>query len=112
MFEFLKPADRPVIERLERYEIVMAADQPQYRPLRCIPGYTPEGERLSRWTFTPEQRQAIADGADIFLELLTFNQPMNPIRLAVSDNPNADFFRQGYRLPADRCNAHLGSPRE
>lgn len=99
MFEYLQPADRPVIDGLEKHEIVMAKDQPEYNPLRCLLGNTPEGERLSRWTLTEDQRKAVANGADIFLELLTFNRPMNPIRLAVSDNPNPDFFRQGYRLP-------------
>lgn len=99
MFEFLKPANRPVIDGLEEYEFVMAKDQPEYIPLRCLPGNTPQGERLSRWTLTPAQRQAIANGADIFLELWTYNHPMNPIRIAVSDNPNPDFFRHEYKLP-------------
>lgn len=100
MFEYLQPADRPVIDGLEPYEFVMAEKQAEYNPLRCLPGATREGERLSRWTFTPEQRQAIANGADIFLELYTFNGPMQPIRIAVSDNPNPDFFREAYRLAA------------
>lgn len=98
MFEYLQPADRPVIKGLEEYEIVMAKDQPEYNPLRVLPGITREGERLSRWTLTEKQREAVASGADIFLELLTFNSPMQPVRMAVSDEPNTDFFRQGYNL--------------
>lgn len=98
MFEYLQPADRPVIDGLDAYEFVIAKDQPEYMPLRCLVGNTPQGERLSRWTLTPEQRQAIADGADIFLELLTFNSPMNPIRIAVSDGPNPDLFATVYQL--------------
>jgi hypothetical protein len=98
MFEYLQPHDGPVIDGLEQYEIVMAKNQPEYVPLRCLPGKTLQGERLSRWTPTPEQRKAIADGADIFLELWTYNAPMNPIRMAVSDKPNPTFFEEGYRL--------------
>ena len=96
MFEYLQPADRPVIDSLEQFEIVMAKDQPEYNPLRVLPGN--EGERLSRWTLTHEQRQAVADGADIYLELLTFNHPMQAIRMAISDRPNPEFFAEVYRL--------------
>ena len=97
-FEYLEPADAPVIPGLEEHEIVLAKDQPEYNPLRVIPGQTRQGERLSRWTLTPEQRHAVRDGADIYLELLTFNGGMQPVRIAVSDGPNADFFREGYNL--------------
>lgn len=99
MFEYLQPADCPVIEGLEPYEVVMAKDQQDvYNPLRILPGATRQGERLSRWTLTPEQREAIANGADIFLELLTFNTPMQPIRMAVGDAPTAEVFHAGYNL--------------
>jgi hypothetical protein len=98
VFEFLQPADRPVIDGLEDHEIVMAKHQPEYVPLRCLAGNTDKGQRLSRWTLTAEQRKAVAAGADIFLELWTFNRPMNPIRMAVSDGPNAEYFRAVYRI--------------
>ena len=98
MFSYLQPAAQAVVPGLERFEIKMGALQPEYNPLRCIPGNTAHGERLSRWTLTPEQRQAIANGADIFIELLTFNQPMNPIRIAVADEVSPEFVRHGYKL--------------
>ena len=98
MFEYLQPADRPVIDGLEEHELIMAKKQKQYRPLRCLPSNDSDGYRMSRWTLTTEQREAVAAGADIFLELMTFNHPMNPIRIAVSDNPNPDFFKHGYNL--------------
>ncbi len=98
MFEFLMPADRPVVKDLERHEIVMAKDQPEYNPLRVLPARTNTGERLSRWTLTPEQRQAVASGADIFVELLTFNNPMQPIRIGVAFEPDADIMKQVYQL--------------
>jgi hypothetical protein len=98
MFEYLQPAPRPVIDGLESHELVMGRGQEQYNPLRCLPSNDADGFRLSRWTLTPEQRQAVAEGADIFLELMTFNHPMNPIRIAVSDSPNKTFFELGYKL--------------
>lgn len=98
-FQFLRPADRPVIDELKDFEVVYAKDQPQYIPLRTLKSRTPEGQALSRWTLTDEQRQMIANGADIFLELSTFNSPLQPIRLAVSDGPNPDYFAIEYRLP-------------
>src|SRR4051812_48391614 len=98
-FQFLQPADRPVIDELKDFEVVYAKDQPEYIPLRALRSRTTDGKALSRWTLTDEQRQMIANGADIFLELSTFNSPLQPIRLAVSDGPNPDYFALQYRLP-------------
>jgi len=38
---------------------------------------------VTRWTFTPEERAAIAAGADVWLEMLTFGERANPVRLGV-----------------------------
>lgn len=102
--EYLLPADRPVIEELKDFELVWAKQQPQYIPLRTLVGNTPRCPVLSRWTLTPKQRQAVTDGADIFLELLTFRDEMNrpnplqPIKILISDEPNAEHFRSVYNL--------------
>ena len=76
--DYLKSFDGPVFEVLN--DVVFAKAQPQYNPLRC---HVRNGEVTSRWTLTPEQRKAIAEGADIYLTLLTFNQPLQPIRIGV-----------------------------
>ena len=107
MFDYLQPADRPVIEGLEDHEAIYAKDQPQYLPLRTLRSNTPGRAVLSRWTLTAEQRKAVAAGADIFLELLTFGGPLQPIRLAVSDNPNPDYFREAFGL---RCPTEEKAP--
>lgn len=122
MYEFLHAAHGPVIPGLEEHEVVYAKDQPEYNPLRTL---KPEADAiplleqwidllehlrtieartnavpvLSRWTLTPEQRQAVLDGADIYLELLTFGSPLQPIRMAVGKDLNPDFFREQYALP-------------
>lgn len=101
MFEYLQPADKPVIDGLEKHETVWAKDQPEYNPLRTLTSKTDDRKVLSRWTLTPEQRKAVADGADIYLELLTFGTPLQPIMMAVSDKPNPDYFSMTYRLGRD-----------
>lgn len=91
MFEYLQPRDGPVVDGLEKHECVYAKDQPEYNPLRTLRGNGPMVPVVSRWTLTKEQREAVAAGADIFLELSTFNQPLQPIRVAVSDGDGESF---------------------
>lgn len=98
MFEYLNPAAGPVIEGLEGHEVTYAKTQKEYRPLRTLRGRTEQVPVLTRWDLTPQQRQAIAHGADIFLELLTFGSPLQPIVMAVGE-PNADFYRERFGLP-------------
>jgi hypothetical protein len=83
MFDYLSPRNGPVIDGLESQEVVYAKDQPKYIPLRTLKSRSPQGAVLSRWTLTPEQRKAVTEGADIFLELLTFHRPLQPIRIAI-----------------------------
>lgn len=66
MFEYLSPADRPVIDGLEDREVVFAKDQPEYIPLRALVSPDDEKAVLTRWTLTSEQRAAVCDGADIY----------------------------------------------
>ncbi len=90
MFDYLTPKDGPVFAGLEHKEVVYAKDQPRYIPLRTLVSVGPDRRVLSRWTFTDSQREAIAKGADIFLELSTFGQPLQPIRMIVSDGKTTD----------------------
>jgi hypothetical protein len=85
MFDYLQPRNGPVVDGLEAQEVVYAKDQPEYVPLRTLKSSGRMGAVITRWTLTPEQRKAVAEGADIYLELSTFHQPLQPIRMAVSD---------------------------
>jgi hypothetical protein len=95
MISFLEPAqDRPVIAGLQEHEIIIALDQPQYIPLRtlqfAIEGQ-PEVKRVfSRWTLTPEQRQAVANGDDILIDQLTFGRGVTPLRVIVGTPDQKD----------------------
>lgn len=85
MFDYLQPRNGPVVDGLEHQETVYAKDQPEYVPLRTLRSNGRMGAVISRWTLTPEQRKAVAEGADIFLELSTFHGPLQPTRVAISD---------------------------
>jgi hypothetical protein len=91
MFDYLSPRNGPVVDGLENQETVYAANQPEYIPLRTLRANGPHGAVISRWTLTDEQRKAVTEGADIFLELSTFNQPLQPIRMAISDTSGSRF---------------------
>lgn len=82
---YLNPAAGPVVDGLEAHEVVYAKNQPEYNALRTLRSNTAEGRVLSRWSPTAEQRQALAEGADIFLELLTFGNPLQPILMSVGE---------------------------
>lgn len=96
MLSYLTPKDGPVIKGLEHKEVVYAKHQPEYIPLRTLVTDDLERRVISRWTLTPEQREAVAKGCDIFLELLTFGKPLQPIRLFLNDGAG------------DECAASLG----
>lgn len=97
MFDFLSSHDGPVIVGLEQFETVYAKDQPQYKPLRTLPGRQ-GNSAISRYHLTDEQRKAIAEGADIYLELLHFKGPLEPSLLMVMSEPvDSDNFRKWWK---------------
>lgn len=98
MLSFLQPSEQPVVATLEAHETVYAKHQPEYNPLRTIRGLTDMIPVLSRWTLTPEQREMIAGGADIYLELCTFGIPLQPIRMAVGKDVDPDYVKEQYAL--------------
>lgn len=105
MFEHIQPADAPVVEGLEKHEIVYARNQPEYIPLRTLRSTDDRALVLSRWSLTPEQRLEIAAGADIYLELMTFRDiygtpnPLTPIRMAIGKDVTPELLADEYGLP-------------
>lgn len=98
MLEILEPRDGPVIDGLEASEVVYAKDQPEYRPLRVLRSNGQSGMVLTRFTLTPEQRAEVAMGADVYLEILTFHQPLQPLLLYVGHDVNPEYIAQRYGL--------------
>jgi hypothetical protein len=78
-----------VLAGYEAQEVVAAKDQQQYQPLPILAARTPSGKlsssgiRLSRWTFTPEERAQVARDGEILLYQYTFNEPLQPVYLQV-----------------------------
>lgn len=101
MFSFLSPSEKPVVEGLEKHEVVFAKNQSVYNPLRTIRGKTQSVPVLSRWTLTEEQRQAVMDGAEIYLELNTFGQLLQPVRMAIGSEVSPEYIAEQYGLELD-----------
>lgn len=87
MFDYLSSHDGPVVDGLERHETVYAKNQPEYLPLRTLPGED-GNSAISRFHLTEAQRKAVAEGADIYLEILHFKGPLAPSRLMVMSEPS------------------------
>lgn len=60
-------------------ELVTSSDQ---RAAQDLPAaITPEGDVVSCWRFTDEERQAIAAGADIYVFQQTHGRPVHPLSI-------------------------------
>lgn len=87
--DYLQPKDGAVLPGQEHREKIYAEDQPAYKPLRALKSLGADGTVISRWSPTEKQREAIAEGKDIFLELLTFNYPLQPILMFIAGDEDA-----------------------
>ncbi len=82
MFDYLSASIGPVVEGLEDFEKIYALEQAKYIPLRTLPGEN-GNSAITRWEISEEQRKAIADGADIMLEVVHFKGPLAPVRMMI-----------------------------
>jgi hypothetical protein len=78
---------RPISPDTGAPERVIAEEQEEYLPLP-VAYYTVDqmpGARmlLTRWTFTPEERLAIAEGADLYIGQINFGTPMAPMEVTL-----------------------------
>lgn len=101
MFSFLSPSEKPVVEGLEKHEVTFAKNQSQYNPLRTVRGRTRAVPVLSRWALTDQQRQAISEGADIYLEVNTGGDQLQPIRMAIGSEVAPEYIAEQYGLELD-----------
>jgi len=69
----------PVIPGVERMEHVYAKDQPQYLPLPALPN--PDGNGIcTRWRLSWAERWRIFRTGNLYLEVLTFSQKLQPLK--------------------------------
>jgi hypothetical protein len=71
----------PGFELPEEEIITFAKDQPEYIPLPMWKGSN--GERVSRWKLTWKERFTIFFGGSLWLSVLTYNRPLQPVKLDV-----------------------------
>lgn len=71
----MKPAS-PVIPGNDDFEVTYAKDQPEYQSL---PVMRTSNAVMSRWVLTPEEREHIAHGGDLFICQMNFGHPLQPI---------------------------------
>jgi hypothetical protein len=86
-FDYLKPSQGEVIDGLEDREKIYALEQGEYLPIRTLAGY--EGKSaIYRCELTADQRQMIAEGADILVEIVHFGGPLAPSRVMLINQQN------------------------
>lgn len=83
----------PVIKGYE--ETVYAKDRPEYVPLPSI--REPDGCVITRWQMTWRERLQAAMSGSVYLEVLTFNQPLQPLRMGTVP-PLRDYTSKRERL--------------
>ena len=88
-FDYLTPAQGPVVDLLEDHETIIALEQGEYLPLRTLPGENGLS-LIYRCELTPEQRMMIAAGADVLVEILTFRGPLAPSRVMLLNQRDLD----------------------
>ena len=72
----------PIIPGCNLPVVVYAKDQPEYKP---FPVYkNEEGALLSRWKLTLWERLKLLFTGNLYLWILTFNKPLQPINLGVN----------------------------
>jgi hypothetical protein len=81
----MKPIS-PVIKGYQQHEVIFdGKEKGVYIPLPALVLKEPGKPVLSRWTFTQEERQKVAKGADILFTQLIFDELYHPVILEVSE---------------------------
>jgi hypothetical protein len=62
-------------------ETIFAKDQPQYMPLPAI--VESDGTVHTRWAMSLRERLYVLFHGSVFLSVLTFNNPLQPVKLTV-----------------------------
>lgn len=69
----------PVIPETKLDEVVYAENQPEYQPLPSI--RAADGTILTRWKLTEEEKRQVLSQGYVYLLVMTFNQPLQPLLL-------------------------------
>lgn len=69
----------PIVPGFNIPTVEYAKDQPEYLTLPAV--RLPDGTVVTRWSLTWLERVKVALGGSIWLSVLTFNQPLQPVKL-------------------------------
>ncbi|PYS52437.1 MAG: hypothetical protein DMF68_01630 [Acidobacteria bacterium] len=75
----MKPTS-PVIPVADHPEVIYAKDQPEYQPLPAV--RNAEGIILTRWELSESEKRQIVEQGYIYLMVMTFNNPLQPVLLS------------------------------
>lgn len=70
---------KPVVPCFNLENVTFAADQPEYIPLPAV--RLPDGMVVTRWKLSWKERFLVGLGGSLWLSVLTFNRPLQPIKL-------------------------------
>lgn len=74
--------------KIDGVNIVFGAEQPEYQPMPAIRVGNPRtGQIIVCWKFSPEELKRVQETGVIFVSLLTFGQPLQPVLVSV-DKPD------------------------
>ena len=74
----------PIIPGHETNEVIYAKDQPEYIPLPAL--RVDKDCILTRWRLTWRERLRVLWTGDLYLYVLTFGKPLQPLKPSVSPN--------------------------
>lgn len=64
--------------------VVFGAEQPEYQPLPAERvGKAQTGQINTCWEFTPDEIKKVQETGQIYVSLLTFGQPLQPVWVSV-----------------------------
>ena len=66
--------------------VVYGANQPEYKPLPAERRPGRSGEVVTCWELSPDELKRVQETGKIYLGLLTFGQPLQPVIMSV-DKP-------------------------
>ena len=66
--------------------VVYGANQPEYKPLPAERRPGPCGEIVTCWELSPDELKRVQETGKIWLGVLTFGQPLQPVIMSV-DKP-------------------------
>ena len=82
-------------KQFKEANVTFANDQPEYKPLPAFKNKSPQGEVVTCWNLSFRERLRILFKGEIWLSLLTFNNPLTPTFLTtkksevLSDNSDS-----------------------